>query len=299
MKGGLIKKSFLIVLFLFQIDVACGLSYSNNMIILENLIKSSRDNMVFVKGGTFIMGAANGSWAADNNTPAHKVTLTSFYISKYNTSYGDYDHYTEINNLPYIQADARKPYDYFRNADHPVDAITWYQANNYCKWLAKKTGLPYDLPTEAQWEYAATARGRPNWPFATNNGKLIIGVNFPSIDQRANQKGTKGEGDGMSPMPNGSSPPNPIGIYEMDGEVNQWMKDWYDPNYYAHSPENNPQGPKTGTLKASRGGSSDGSPDLAFDYGRYGFNPKEHADGFRCVINSSVPPNKLGATASG
>lgn len=98
-------------------------------------------------------------------------------------------------------------------------------------------------------------------------------------------------------MPNGSYPPNPLGIYDMDGQVNQWVKDWYDPNYYYHSPVNNPQGPKTGTKKVARGGGALGEPTTAFDYGRAGFRPTQKAAGFRCVINSSIPPNKLGAYA--
>jgi len=272
-----------------------GCSHKQKM--TQQLITQARQDMVFVKGGSFIMGPKPGSkWMQYGaNSPQHKVTLDSFYISKYNVDYGKYDIYSKLTNQKLIDPDGIQFHSFYRKANMPIGVLTWYQAHNYCHWLAKKTGLAYDLPTEAQWEYAARAGGKPNWPFATNNGQLELGKNFPSEYMIKHQKGNSGHD--LLPMPIGSLPRNPLGIYGMDGEINQWVQDWYDVNYYAHSPEHNPQGPKTGTKKVVRGGGPGPGSSLENNaYGRYGQPPHEINAGFRCVINSSLPPNQLGIT---
>jgi len=264
----------------------------------QQLITQARQDMVFVKGGSFIMGPKPGSkWMQYGaNSPQHKVTLDSFYISKYNVSFAKLNLYTTINHLSEIQKEAQQLHLYSASPNDPAGPVTWYQAHNYCHWLAKKTGLPYDLPTEAQWEYAARAGGKPNWPFATNNGQLELGKNFPSEYMIKHQKGNSGHD--LLPMPIGSLPRNPLGIYGMDGEIVLWVKDWYSEDYYAHSPELNPQGPKSGTKRVVRsGGPGVGTFYENNNYGRAGQPPHEINAGFRCVINSSLPPNQLGITA--
>ena len=103
--------------------------------------------MVKVPGGSYIMGPSRSDWQAGNTVPPHRVKLTGFYISRYNTSYGLYDAYTNLSGQPLIQKKYRKLLNH--HAKYPVDLITWYQANDYCQWLAKQTGLPFSLPTEA------------------------------------------------------------------------------------------------------------------------------------------------------
>jgi formylglycine-generating enzyme required for sulfatase activity len=219
------------------------------------------------------------------------TSVSSYYIDKYNVSYGNYDTYTDAVGKPRIdQIDIGY---FFRGANHPVDGATWYQASAYCTWLAKTSGLSYSLPTSAQWEYAARNRGKLSWAYATNNGKMELGRNFPSWKNFTQQ-----EDDPMhvsAPLPIGSMPPNPLGIYGMAHEVNQWVKDWYQQGYYAHMPKHNPQGPKTGTLKVVRGGGASGDPEFANNFGSAGISPNTQEGGFRCVINSSVPPSKLPA----
>ena len=179
-------------------------------------------------------------------------------MSKYNVSYGDYDTYTKATGQHNIQKKYWNPHTgawiFFRDANHPVNWITWYQADNYCKWLREKTGINYDLPTEAQWEYAARNLGKQGWNFATDNGKMELGKNFPNTKIYATQKGNE-DGDHLA-MPIGSLPRNPLGLCGMSGQVGQWMKDWYSPGYYSMSPLNDPQGPKAGTKKAIRGGAA-------------------------------------------
>jgi len=285
---------FLLITFLMIFIIKIQAFSKSSHHVTNHLAQLVRKNMVYVRGGTYTMGPTSDKWADGMNSPAHKVKLTSFYISKYNTSYAEFDLYTKAAKLKKIRSDAIGSYS--RSPDHPVVSITWNQANNFCKWLSKKTGLPYSLPTEAQWEFAATARGRRNWAFATDNGNLVMGKNFPSHQQEAMQKGNLASI--YSAMPNGSYPPNPLGLFDMNGQADQWMLDWFSPDYYSRSPLLNPKGPESGSKKVVRGGDAGGSFEDNV-YHRAGFKPSFAEAGFRCVINSSVPPNKLGAFAKG
>ena len=94
----------------------------------QELIKQSLQDMVFIKGDTYTMGPTKPSWQAGNDTPPHKVTLSSFYFSRYNVSYGKYDAYTQAVGKPLIQKQYFLKYlhkwIFFRNANHPVNNIT-------------------------------------------------------------------------------------------------------------------------------------------------------------------------------
>ena len=160
--------------------------------------------------------------------------------------------------------------------------------------MAQQTGLPYSLPTEAQWEYAARNRGNPHWFFPTNNGKQELGMNFPNIAQLTSQPGNVI--GAPSAMPIGSIPCTPMGICGMAGQVDEWVNDWNQRDY-GSAPVTDPQGPATGTQKVVRGGG--GSPSYENTIGRAGQPPSTPMAGFRCVINSSVPSDQLKAFAAG
>ena len=262
---------------------------------VDHLIQKSRANMVYISSGTYTMGPSDLNWQAGNTTP-HKVKLTGFYFSKYNTSWGEYDMYSAQIKEEYIQKKYKEQKLFFREANHPGDAVTWYQANNYCQWLREKTGLPYDLPTEAQWEYVARNLGKNGWFFATNNGKQELGKNFPSDEQYENQKGNDGD---LFPLPIGSIPCTPMGICGLNGQINIWVRDWYDRKYYEHSPIADPQGPETGTLKTVRGGGAGGSPEFNHNFGRAGIDPNNDTAGTRRILHPVIKPDKLGAYAEG
>jgi sulfatase modifying factor 1 len=122
--------------------------------------------------------------------------------------------------------------------------VSWYGAKAYCDWVAGLTRLPFDLPTEAQWEYAAMSGGK-RILFATDNGKLERPRNFPE-----NWK----SGEKQPSLPDvGSFPPNPGGLYGMSENTHEWVKDWFSTDYYKVSPKRNPLGPATGTEKVKRG----------------------------------------------
>jgi len=216
-------------------------------------------------------------------------------MSKDNVSYGEYDTYTQATNQATIDANLIKYHYFSRGNKYPVPDVSWYQAHDYCAWLAKNTGLSYSLPTEAQWEYVARNRGNVNWPYPTNNGQLELGKNFPSFEQLTNQYPQQQQGD-FAPMPIGSIPCTPMGICGLAGQVGNWVNDWYQPKYDL-TPVTDPQGPATGTQKVVRGGGG-GTAQYENSFERAGQDPSL-GNGFRCVINSSEPSNQLGAFATG
>jgi formylglycine-generating enzyme required for sulfatase activity len=245
---------------------------------VQALVKKSLQNMVFVKGGTFMMGDFGESVSAEGLPytwekeckPAHKVTLDSFSIARYKVTYADFDVYLKAagTNLSYPEDQDSKQY---MGATHPV-GVPWQVAKDYCQWLGKQSGLPIDLPTEAQWEYAARSGGKFA-VVATDNGKLDEDRNYPSFETIS--KLSPGlENLIIDPgwlYPVGKYPPNPLGLYDMGFDGQDWMNDWFDPDYYAHSPENNPQGPATGTDKVVRG--MDGGNDTPMTFFRIARGP--------------------------
>ncbi|GAB3628686.1 sulfatase [Pandoraea terrae] len=124
---------------------------------------------------------------------------------------------------------------------------------------ALATGVPFDLSTEAQWEYAARSGGQ-NFIWATDNGHLDIGRNAPSYEQeKLLSPVVKGHPTGQGAVwrtalnPVGMFPPNPLGFYDMSSNGWEWMQDRYDASYYQVSPERDPKGPASGTKRVERG----------------------------------------------
>jgi formylglycine-generating enzyme required for sulfatase activity len=228
------------------------------------LVTASLADMVHVPGGTYRMGSDKlGGMSAP-------VTVTSFYISKDNVDYEKYDWYTQSIGKKIIDPIYKKYNAYNRRPDHPVDMLSWYQSNDYCQYLAKITGLPYDLPTQKQWEYVARNNGKPNWDFPTNNGKQELGKNFPSFAQKTAHNG----GEAFA-LPVGSIPCTPQGVCGLTGAVNEWTKD------------------SEGDKKIIRGAGANSSPEVANAYNTTLMEPSDAVGGFRCVINSDKSMSEL------
>ena len=246
----------------------------------ENVEKMAREairNMVFIEGGTYDMGNVVcftdkqdelvekyqiiNIFCETEQFPVHRVTLDSFYLNKYEISYYQYDLFTQTVKRSFIKQDFLDPqwwktrgetleaviekFTDFRSNKTPA-AVDWFQSRDYCRWLGAITGLPIDLPTEAQWEYAARNRGQ-DIPYATDNGKQELGRNYPAENDH-NLKTID------------SHPPNPLGLHHMSGNVSEWVLDWYSEDYYTRSEKMNPKGPAMGTRKVKRGGDIDNSP---------------------------------------
>ncbi len=229
--------------------------------------------MVNVPAGDFIMGSSDGdAQASGDEKPQHTVYLDAFQIDKY-----------EMTNALYIQCvDAGKCYppstvsSYTRSSyygdpafdNYPVINVSWFDAKAYCEWAGKR------LPTEAQWEKAARGTDGRIYPWGNtwDATKLNSLVSSPSpVDTTT-----------VGSYPSGASP---YGVLDMAGNVWEWVADWYDPNYYGHSPKREPQGPSSGQYKVLRGGSWDnGLADARVANRDYGVPIYYYAHlGFRCV----------------
>ena len=185
-------------------------------------------DMVFVKGGTFLMG--KGEFSKDNKLP-HDVTLSDYYIGQ-----------TEVTQELWGAIMGYNPSCY-KSATHPVESVSWNEANEFCKRLSQLTGENYCLPTEAQWEFAAkggTVNKSNNYLSVENGwfgGKGGVPYAFMGII--------------TSTHPVAKQNANELGIYDMIGNVEEWCQDWYAP--YQGNSQINPTGPIAGTYKMSRG----------------------------------------------
>ncbi|WP_183269703.1 SUMF1/EgtB/PvdO family nonheme iron enzyme [Buttiauxella sp. A111] len=263
----------------------------------QELVKHSLDNMVLVKGGEFLMGDF-GPLVGDkipfsinsDDKKLHRVVLDDFKISKYKVTNKDFNSYIKITNKEKLPPSA---WGKDVLADNVSVSIPWEMAHSYCLWLGVMSGKNVNLPTEAQWEYAARSRGE-YFPFATNNGKLEKGVNIPTYEEKEQMTG----GLGLPYYPIGKYPPNPLGLYDMGLSGKEWIYDWYAADYYTYSPQKNPTGPQSGKKKVLRGYAG-GDYQSALTMFRQSSLPVPVLDGskyeedgitpsyvFRCVVNN-------------
>ena len=179
--------------------------------------------------------------------------------------------------------------------EHPVVNVSWNDAVAFCKWLSKKEGKTYRLPTEAEWEYACRAGTTTRYYSGDDPETLAKVGNVADAAAKAkfpDWKLTIKANDGyVFTSPVGKFKPNAFGLYDMHGNAWQWCADWYDESYYTKSPTDDPTGPSTGSLRVGRGGSwDDGAGDCRSAY-RSGIGPGLRGDylGFRASL---VPADK-------
>jgi len=185
--------------------------------------------MVFVEGGTFMMGRPNseGRNCGGSNNVVHQVTLSNFYIGKYTVTQ---EQWIAVMGTEFIDrwVGAGK-----RGDNIPMHGVNWKDAQRFISRLNSKTGKEFRLLTEAEWEYAA--RGGLN-----SNGYRYSGSN--NIDDVAWYKENSDRGTGHLRIiqPVGEKQPNELGIYDMSGNVFEWVADWYIKGYTS-SPKRNPK----------------------------------------------------------
>jgi formylglycine-generating enzyme required for sulfatase activity len=221
--------------------------------------------MTFVEGGSFMMGYEG---AGEDALPMHPVTLGSFFLGTLEVSVAEYLTFCSESGYAVPETNIE-----LQN-DHPITFVNWYDASAYVKWLADKTGLPYRLPTEAEWEFAA------------KGGNQTRGLAY-SGSANLNDVGWYNQNSvGSMHHVVGKLKPNELGLYDMTGNVWEWCHDWYNSKFYSVSPTKDPNGPSVGKVKVGRGGSwyNKGVP-VGF---RYFLTPQSSTNyvGFRVALGA-------------
>jgi formylglycine-generating enzyme len=223
--------------------------------------------MVIIPQGDFLMGCESGS---ENERPVHQVFVHTFAIGRYTITNRFYQTFlTDTSRQPPKGWNDER----FNHPDQPVTCVSWFDAAEYCLWLAKRTGKPYRLPTEAEWERAA--RGGLS-------GKLYTWGDDPPEKQPR-----YGELWKAGPERIGQRPPNGYGLYDISENVHEWCMDWYAGDSYKTAPSENPSGPINGTRKSSRGGSWRHQIKITRVAARSSIPPQfQYNDyGFRCALS--------------
>lgn len=231
----------LLSLFVASTTSGCNIYYESKA---EDMVERQMKAMVSVEGGVFMMGNPGGWSVRKDTVPVHEVELDDFYIQKHEVTQEDFEIFVkasghELKARFYEDKRESSPERFARELPAPV---SWHDAKAFCQWLGEQTNREVDLPTEAQWEYAARSRGQPA-RYATNDGKLHPGENI-------NKGGTLSQFGTDQELPNtpGTYPPNPLGLFDMSGNVGEWVNDYYSPDYYQNPDRINPTGPKTGNM---------------------------------------------------
>jgi sulfatase modifying factor 1 len=227
-------------------------------------VTAATPNLARIPAGEFLMGAPD---AEEDERPVHRVYVSEFFIGRFPVTHDEYARFIRatgypapaIRALPMITAGGRDdvfkergaPYVWEDNeppaghGSHPVVLVRYEDAVAYCRWLSDAIARPVRLPTEAEWEKAA--RGglegqRYPWGDEIDSSRC----NFLADPASKNQRGTR---------PTGTFSPNAYGLYDVIGNVWEWVSDWYHPDYYGSGDARDPRGPASGSLRIVRGGS--------------------------------------------
>lgn len=290
--------------------------------IEENYDTSSAplNEMIFVEGGVFTMGLDKPVFEQDGEGPPREVTISSFYLDKYEVSNAEYAEFVEETEyvtetegfgnsfvVEYFvskevldgitQAVANAPWwlpvdgaswkhpegidsDISDRMDHPVVHVSWKDADTFCKWSNKR------LPTEAEWEYAARA-GLKNRLFPWGNNETPRGEHWMNIWQGTFPSNNTLDDGYAGTAPVDTYPPNKYGFYNMVGNVWEWVSDWWTVTH-SSAPSKDPKGPSRGTEKVKKGGSFMCHKEYCYRY-RCGARNQNTPDssasnlGFRCA----------------
>jgi sulfatase modifying factor 1 len=215
-------------------------------------------SLIEIPAAWFLMGSHSGQ---DGERPIHRVWVDAFLLGATQVTNAEYARFLAATSAappPFWQD------PHFNHPQQPVAGVSWQEAVSYCECLSLQTARAYRLPTEAEWEHAA--RGG------------VEQKNFPWGDappQSLPDYVTRWQ---TGPEPVARYAPNAFDLYDICDNVHEWCSDWYDPNYYAVSPERNPRGPEQSSMKPPRKSSRGGSW-------------RHHIKVARCSARSSIPPD--------
>lgn len=237
--------------------------------------KTGKDGapMVFIPAGGFWMGSPEDESRSKDERPRHKVSLDSFYLDIFEVTTRQYGQF--------MSAEGHAAPEFWdqvvssRDENKPVVGVSWQDAKDFCNWAGKR------LPTEAEWEKAARGTDERKYPW----GQEPPSTHMANFDQKSTPE--KIYSDRVMPVGSYENGKSPLGVYDMAGNVWEWVADWYDKEYYRNSPKKNPKGPETGEEKVMRGGSWDDHPSPLRSADRSKLLPSERNDsvGFRCATD--------------
>ncbi|MDR1486980.1 MAG: formylglycine-generating enzyme family protein [Deltaproteobacteria bacterium] len=212
----------------------------SSSLFAEEYTNSLGMEFVRIPAGSFEMGDdqsmdPNAFGQSQDELPLHTVVISQdFFIGKH-----------EVTQAQWEAAMGSNP-SYFEGKNKPVDSISWDQAQEFILKLNQKEETDrYRLPTEAEWEYAVRAGTKGAYFFADQSADPENLKDYAWLVDNSDDK-TRDVGE---------KSPNPWGLYDVYGNVSEWVADWYDETYYASSPETDPKGPDKGWMRVARGGS--------------------------------------------
>ena len=205
---------------IFLLIILFWLSFSGHLLAAEK-------DMIRIKAGCFMMGTNQDAFYEDDDNnyrekPAHKVCLNGFYIDTYEVTQKKWDAVMKMNR------------SVFHHPEQPITHIYWREARSYCHKIGKR------LPTEAEWEYAARAGSQTKFPWGDEIDDDFLWY----------------AGNSPREIPHvGKKKPNAWGLYDMMGNVWEWVEDWFSHEFYKNSPVKNPKGPERQSFRVIRGAS--------------------------------------------
>jgi formylglycine-generating enzyme required for sulfatase activity len=249
-------------------------------------------DMIFVEGGTFLMGCTSeqGTDCEDNERPVHSVTVSDFYIGKY-----------PITQKQWKKVMGNNP-SFDKGDDLPVQKISWYDAQTFIKELNTITGKKYRLPTEAEWEYAARGGVKSNghkysgsslidkvaWYIVNSGDKTLDDGYMDSLLSTYNADRflqiLKSNKNITHPV--GTKQPNELSIYDMSGNGEEWVEDKY--GNYSPSPQINPIGLSSSGRVVIRGCAVASNAKDCRVSKRFGIFPVDSANGFRLAMSAKI-----------
>ena len=245
-------------------DMALLLSWQSAQAVEKQMFAGI--SFVKIEAGCFMMGRdVEIAESSEVELPQHKVCISKpFYMSE-----------TEVTQKQWEAVMGSNP-SKSKSPSKPVEKVSWEDTQEFIKKLnERESGNYFRLPSEAEWEYAARAGSTTLYSFGNKDSNLKEYAWFGN------------EGYHGSSQEVGLKKPNAWGLYDMHGNVWEWVSDWYDPNYYHNSPEQNPKGPETGKYRVYRGGSWVGKATNLRSALRYSGLPSTRTNdiGFRLVRN--------------
>ncbi|MFH1919586.1 MAG: SUMF1/EgtB/PvdO family nonheme iron enzyme [Planctomycetota bacterium] len=239
--------------------------------------------LVRVEPGTFMRGSSQGG--DFDERPVHKVSITNaFYVG-----------ISEVTNAQHEKFDPehrklRGKLGFSQEDDEAVVFVTWHDAVRFCQWLSGKESRPYRLPTETEWEYACRAGTTTDF----HTGDALPEAFHKNVTESWYPGSPRGD-DKPPKLFVGQTPPNPWGLHDMHGNVEEWCHDWYGP--YVEGDQTDPVGRPDGDFRVARGGSHSTTLGYLRSANRLGTLPddKSWLIGFRVVLGAMPATEPLPA----